>query len=118
MQAVEIMENESHNPSRALLLRSFEVETPPEDLSEEQVLEALSERIAYMLEHQMEYLLSLLYRNDVEEHHIQRVLSPAWPEPAPLALAKLVLERQKNRLQTKKQIRVDPIPDLDDELKL
>mgnify|MGYP001168309686 CR=1 FL=1 len=88
-----------------IILRDFEIapaegETPPDDAA---LFQMLCDRIAWLIEHNMEYLLSLLYRNDVAESKIHQALSPLGPDPANVALAKLVMERQKQRMETKKQ---------------
>ena len=88
----------------SIINRDFELitedQTPP---SEEELFQMLSDRIAWLIEHNMEYLLSLLYRNDVEESKIHFALSPFETDPANVALAKLVIARQKQRLATKQQ---------------
>jgi hypothetical protein len=43
----------------------------------------------------------------IPEARVNEALSPAHPEPANLALAKLVLERQKQRIRTKREYRQD-----------
>ena len=99
-----------------VLIRNFELEVPDEPLSEEALFEVLADQIAYMIEFRMEYLLSLLYRNDVEESKINFALSPACDDPANIALAKLVMERQRQRLATKKAYKIDKLEDLEEGL--
>ena len=100
------------------ILQKFEIANKGEIPSEEQLFELLCDQIAYMIEYRMEYLLSLLYRNDILESKINEALSPACEDPANVALAKLVMERQKERIRTRETIHVDPIDDLDEELRL
>ncbi len=94
----------------ALVARNFELELD-EPFAEAQLLEVLADRIAWLVEHNPEYLFSLLYRNDVEERKIEEALSPANPEPANIALARLVLERQKQRLETRRRYSSPPLKD-------
>lgn len=95
------------------LLRQFEIENPAPTYSEQEVLQLLSERIAWMLEHQTELLFSLLYRMDIEEKDMRIAMDPASALPAPQALATLIIERQRKRMQSKQDIRVEEIdPDL------
>lgn len=77
----------------------------------------LSDRIAWLIEHNMEYLLSLLYRNDVAESKIHVAISPQNPEPANIALARLVLERQRQRIATKKQYGKQDLEEIDEDMK-
>lgn len=97
----------------SLIVQNFELSTDKEQMSEEELLEILAERMEYMIEYRMEFLLSLMYRLDVEEHKINFALSPLAPDPPALGLAKLVVERQKQRLATKEFYRNNP-PQTDD----
>ena len=106
------------NESNALL-QAFEVELPEGKPAptEEEIFQYLCDKIAWMIEHNMEYLLSLLYRNDVLEHKIHFALSPHEPDPANVALAKLVLERQKQRMETRKKFGKQNADDVEEELR-
>jgi hypothetical protein len=96
-----------------LLRGPFELEPSAEPLSEELLLAILSQRIAEMLEQRPESLMSLLYRLDVLEEKIVPVMHPAAPEPANVGLARLVIERQKQRANTKKSIKPPRLEDMD-----
>jgi hypothetical protein len=96
------MENNDYNEATALVLRDFELAEPNAPMSEEETVSYLAEAIAYMIEHKMDFLLSLLYRLDVDEHKINRALMPGNPIPANIGLAHLVWNRQKLRIATKK----------------
>jgi hypothetical protein len=101
-----------------LVIRDFEL--PADQLnspSEEAVFQMLCDRIAWLIEHNMEYLLSLLYRNDVQESKILDALSPINPDPANVALAKLVIERQQQRMETKKGFGKINKDDVEEELR-
>lgn len=89
----------------ALIVRDFELADPNKPLDESAMLAYLSEVISYMIENKLDYLLSLLYRLDVDERKINRALLPGNPTPANEALAKLVWERQKQRVETKRLYR-------------
>ncbi len=108
------MENDPSNS----ILQAFEIEIPEAEApTEEELFQYLCDRIAWMIEHNMEYLLSLLYRNDVEESKIHFALSRHEPDPANVALAKLVMDRQKQRMATKKLYGKQNADDVDEELK-
>ena len=94
-----------------LISSRFELEQDLETATEEQLLIALSDRIAWMIEYSMEYLLSLLYRMDVLEVNINQALSPANPDPANVALAKLIIERQKLRIKTREEYKSQDLED-------
>ena len=89
----------------ALIVRDFELETPENPMSEAELLAYLANVIGYMIEKKLDYLLSLLYRLDVSESKINRALMPGNPEDANVALARLVIERHKQRIATKRAYR-------------
>lgn len=104
--------------TRELIARDFELEPigESEQITEEELLRVLSNRIAYMIEYQLEFLLSLMYRLDVSEQKVSDALSPGAPEPANIGLARLVIERQKQRAFTKQFYKQEKLEDLDEEL--
>jgi hypothetical protein len=107
-------ETEDLKQTSALIKGPFELEGAETPASEAELLAILAEKIGYMLETQPEYLMSLLYRLDVLEYKINRVMHPAAPEPAHIGLARLVLERQKQRMETKKNFQTPSLDDYED----
>jgi hypothetical protein len=89
----------------ALIVRDFELTTPDKAMSEAELLAYLADVIAYMIDKKLDYLLSLLYRLDVAEDKINRALMPGNTEDANVALARLVIDRQKKRIATKRAYR-------------
>jgi molybdopterin-biosynthesis enzyme MoeA-like protein len=71
-------------------------------MTEAQLFEILCNEVANMMVNRMDYLLGLMYRLDVPERKINAVLVPGYPEPANVALARLILERQKERMHSKR----------------
>lgn len=96
------MENTEFTETAALIARDFEMEISEETLTEADLLQVLADQIAYWIDHKLEFLLSLMYRLDVDERKVNAALSPYAEEPANLSIARLVLERQKQRIFTKK----------------
>jgi hypothetical protein len=88
-----------------LIKRDFELETTTDYQNEDELFRMLADQIAWMIERRMEWLLSLMYRMDIDEAQVQAALSPVAPEPANIGLARLVLERQKQRVHTKQTYR-------------
>lgn len=70
-------------------------------LTEEELLDAIAKRVAEMMEENKDLLLSYMYRLDIDEGKIHFALSPLANEPAHFALARLILNRQKQRAFTK-----------------
>lgn len=108
------MTDDSLQQTTDLLRGPFELETAAPPTTEAELLALLAERIDQMLERQPDYLLSMLYRLDVLEPKINIALHPASPEPPALALARLVLERQQQRVHTKKTVKPIPLEGMDD----
>lgn len=113
------MDTSEFQQARELITRDFELETTQEqeEITEEVLFQLLSNRIAYMIEYQLEFLLSLMYRLDISEEKVNAALSPTAPEPPNTGLARLVLERQKQRAFTKQFYKQEKLEDLDEELK-
>lgn len=78
---------------------------PHESMNEDELFQKLSEHVAWLIEHRMDYLLSLLYRLDVLERKINVVLAPDFPQPPHIAIAKLIIDRQAERIATRKKYR-------------
>ena len=108
------MTDETLHQTTDLLRGPFELESASAPATEAELLAVLADRIGQMLERQPDYLLSLLYRLDVLEPKINHALHPAAPEPPALGLARLVLERQQQRLHTKRTVKPEPLEGLDD----
>ncbi|NNF35613.1 MAG: hypothetical protein HKN68_16015 [Saprospiraceae bacterium] len=80
-----------------------------ESLDEDSLYEMILSRVNELLETDVDLLLSYLYRLDVEEHKITNALSMNAILPANEGIARLILERQKQRMITKKKFKQDPI---------
>ncbi len=107
------MNHKNQEQIQALIVKDFELESVEEKLSEEELFNLLANQIAYMIEHQLEMLMSLMYRLDIDENKVNFALSPFAPDPPNIGIAKLVLERQKQRVFTKSFYRQKPLEDMD-----
>lgn len=109
------MTDDSLKITQDLINRDFELtETSEELVTEEELLQMLAERIGFLIENRMEFLLSLMYRLDVDEGKVHLALSPFAEEPPAMGLARLVLARQKQRAHTKQAYKPADLGDLDD----
>ena len=95
------MKNTLLTTTKALITRDFEMEPLSESLTEEELLDLLSDQVAYWIEYKLEFLLSLMYRLDIDESKVNFALSPLAQTPANVALARLIFDRQKKRAETK-----------------
>ncbi len=102
----------SPNNPAALVARDFGWPADRERITEEELLRLLSDEVAYWIEHKLEALLSLMYRLDISERKIAKALALQDQTPANVALARLIIDRQKARLATKAAYKT---PKLEDE---
>lgn len=100
--------------TKDLVTRDFELEPTEGQISEEQLFDLLADRIAYLLETRVEFLLSLMYRLDIDEQRVNAALSLTAPEPANIGLARLVMDRQKQRAFTKRHYKSEPVDEGDE----
>lgn len=107
------MSNEINiNDTAEIIVSDFEMspsETP--FLTEEELLEALSEHVEMMMKYRLEILLSTLYRLDVSERKVNLAMSPGATLPPHIGIAQLIIDRQKQRLQTKATYKTEPLDD-------
>ncbi|MBK6619520.1 MAG: hypothetical protein IPJ00_12150 [Saprospirales bacterium] len=106
------------DPEKELIVKDFELIAPNEEWTEEEFFIFLSDHIAYLIEHKLEYLLSLMYRLDVNEAKVHDALSPFAPEAANIGIARLVIERQRQRVATKQFYKQAQPEDMDEDLAL
>lgn len=95
----------------ALVVKDFEIGQQWNFLSETALLKALSEHVLYMMKYRMEVLMSTLYRLDVQEAKVAHALSTVAIEPPHVGIAKLIIERQKQRVHTKSTYKSPPLKD-------
>lgn len=67
---------------------------------EEEVLKVLDKVVAIYLSQYFEKLLGIMYRIDVDEQNFRRALQSEKPS---FAIAKLVLEREKKRIEIREK---------------
>lgn len=108
------MTDKTLHQTAAIIKGPFELEMAQEPESEAALLDLLSARIEEILEKRPEYLMSLLYRLDVLEEKIVPVMHPSAPEPPSMGLARLVLERQRQRVETKQSVKTEPLEGMED----
>jgi hypothetical protein len=80
----------------------------PSELSDEEMIDIISVRVEQLLKADPDLLMSYMYRLDVLEKKIKAALQVSL-EPVHLTFARLIWERQKERMQTKKKYKQDPI---------
>ena len=79
--------------------------------TEEELQNLLSEQIQHLMVHDREQLWSLFYRLDITDESLRFVLNNTPSEQQSIALAQLVLDRRKKRMETKLKYKQAPIED-------
>ncbi|MBK6363564.1 MAG: hypothetical protein IPL63_15530 [Saprospiraceae bacterium] len=74
-----------------------------ESENEEELLKHIMDRVEYFLHHDKGLLLSYMYRLDIDERIIEKAILEQEDDPIAYTLAKLILDRQKKRVETKKK---------------
>lgn len=77
--------------------------SPESEVTFEQALTEISQIVEQMLMENPDLLFSYLYRLDVDEFKIKNALSPYSTEVPKLGLARLIIERQQQRIRTRKE---------------
>ncbi|NND33801.1 MAG: hypothetical protein HKN76_14520 [Saprospiraceae bacterium] len=82
--------------------------------SEQELIGALARRITELMAGDFESLMSMMYRLDIEENKIKHALSPGNLEDPAFSLARIIVERQKQRMYTKSRYKQKPMSDFID----
>jgi len=98
------------SPVSMHLLNRFEISGRNPD-SYPELIDVLAVRIAEMLQHSPDSLMSMLYRLDISEKKLKAALHPETKELPEYALAKLIVERQSERMQTRQKYSSPPKSD-------
>lgn len=78
-------------------------------ISESDLLEAITARVKNLVDESPDLLVSYLYRLDIEEDKINAVLKGLTHEDPIAGISNLILERQKQRIASKKNNKQKPI---------
>jgi len=99
------MGNILNNYTKVLILRSFELESK-EGITESELEQLLANRVDYLLANQLEFFFATMYRLDVNEKRIRQALAANEGE-APLKIAQLIIQRQKEKQASREKYRSD-----------
>lgn len=67
----------------------------------EELKERVTQRVVYMLLHEMEKLLQVLYRIDVDEKEVKKVFAQSDPKQIAPALVDLIIRREWQKAETR-----------------
>ena len=79
----------------------------PETLSQEELREKLAAHINHLINHDFEKLVYYLYRIDVDENKMRRLLEQREGENAAALIADLIIERIVQKKEARKQFKTD-----------
>lgn len=77
----------------------------PPGLTENEVLDNLAEWINYLIQTDFPKLIFILYRTDVSENRLKELLLSNSHEEAAVIIAKLILERERQKAVSREQVR-------------
>jgi hypothetical protein len=80
--------------------RDFEVDDIP---SESLLRERLVEAFAYLLDNDISKMMNILYRTDVDEEKLKRLLTSNADLPSAAVIADAYISRQKEKVETRKK---------------
>lgn len=78
------------------------------ELTDHEMILHIADRVERMLKGDPDLLMSYLYRLDVTQKSIQSAMDTS-PFPVHVTFAQLIWDRQKQRIETRKRYRQDPI---------
>ncbi len=90
-----------------IIVHHFEMEPAEDGISEEKLIALLAKQVDYLLERRTEHFFNIMYRLDIDERKVTKALSPSSDEIPAYALARLIVERQKQKNDTKQKYKSD-----------
>lgn len=75
--------------------------------NEEKLIHLLSLYVQELINKDFEHLLYLLYKIDVGEKKVKQAILDSAPDDAHIVIAKMIIEREKQKIETRKKYNVD-----------
>ena len=86
----------------------------PENISYDLLKEQLSVHLNYLIQHDFQKLVSILYRIDVSEAKLKYLLKENTDKDASPIIADLIIERQLQKIKSRQEHRRDSTSSLDE----
>jgi hypothetical protein len=102
------MEGENLNEAINLIQKDFFLEKddlPISILNLDDLRHALNKVVSYLLDKDMTRLLNALYRIDVDESKVKKVLAEADPESISHEITDLIIQRELKKIETRNKYR-------------
>jgi hypothetical protein len=103
----------NHNELAALVASDFQLSVPP-SATEEALRNLLAERVNWLIVHDFDTLVRLLYRIDVSEAKLKKLLQDHPDADAGLLIAAMIIDRQRQKIESRARHR-QPKADDDEE---
>jgi hypothetical protein len=98
---------EEFNEAKSIISADFDLQKQEFDAKEE-LIKKVAEKVEFHMENNMELFFNHLYRMDINELKVEKILyDPESEESVYISLAKLIVERQFQRLETKRKYKQD-----------
>jgi len=109
------MDASQHDLEDALHFLQWEADLPaPGTVTQESLLQLLSEHIEEMINKDFEKLVRLLYRLDVSEQVLKSELKKDISSTSSMTIARLILERQLQKIKSRRSFRSDRKDEMND----
>jgi L-rhamnose mutarotase len=92
------LNSKSPDTGNLKVLQELDFTLPHENPNWDELLAAITRQVAFMLTNKTEALMQALYRLDVREYKLRAVLDHEAPEKWAASIARLIVEREKERL--------------------
>ncbi|MBX3254300.1 MAG: hypothetical protein KF862_09190 [Chitinophagaceae bacterium] len=76
-----------------------------ESVTEDKIKALIAARVNDLIRHDFSQLTQLLYRIDINEHRLKKLLNEAGEKDAADIIAALIIERQVEKLESRKKFR-------------
>ncbi|GMQ27977.1 hypothetical protein [Algoriphagus confluentis] len=86
-----------------LISKNFDLEISEENLTEKMAIELLGKAIAELLNQNLEKLLQICYRVDLDENKLKQILHRSDPDFVAADLAQALWDRQKLKIEIRRR---------------
>jgi len=110
---IEDKERELIQQTGTLIKKDLDINLENNFISEEQLEEALADKIYDLIQNQLERLFSILYRLDINEAKVHYALKMNELIPAHFAIARLIIAREKQKIISRQKYKYDKDDDVE-----
>lgn len=112
---IKLMQNEDTIKEVVTQLQNFQLDLACQVNTYKQLQQELAAHLNYLITNNFSLLISILYRLDISEKKLKQFLSQAKEGTAGDIIAELIIERQLQKIASRKAFRSNPADISDDE---